>query len=205
MTMHAANSHSLLSLSRDQTIGHLRQIYDLHRTALLNDKYYACRLASMKRNNKIFEIVLALGTSTSLSGLTLVKEPPVLYVWSALALLSAVAAIVKPVLQWSNDIERYSKLHMAYLDLYHELNAAVGDIAAQGGLTSHSLRLLDAARERHRSFSRDGDERPASGLHDRCWREVNRQHPAESYWRPPKNAVGTNTVATSDLSRSDGG
>ena len=52
----------------DPPIGEFETLYDFYIKALVSQKYYASRLTSSKRLNKIYEIVLALGTSTAIAG-----------------------------------------------------------------------------------------------------------------------------------------
>ena len=107
----------------------LKQIYDAYRTALMHSRYYAYRLKTYKRWDKILEIALAVGTSGTIASLTIWKTGYGEYTWAIIAGLSAFLAILKPILNIQNDIERYSQLHITRLSIFQDFQQLVSDIS----------------------------------------------------------------------------
>src|SRR5260370_17196780 len=77
-------------------IGQLKNIHREFRTALLNKKYYGCRLNWYQNVNRWFEIFIALGAAagTGIAGFAIWKNGPAVTAW---AIISA-PSIVPPAL-----------------------------------------------------------------------------------------------------------
>src|SRR5713101_7086005 len=62
-------------------LGEFEAIYDTYKRALRSEKYYASRLTFYRRANKIYEIVLAIGTSAAIAGWTVFQQNPGRVFW----------------------------------------------------------------------------------------------------------------------------
>ncbi|HEY3767197.1 MAG TPA: hypothetical protein VGN44_00865, partial [Candidatus Angelobacter sp.] len=99
----------------------LNQIYNLYRTALLNQYYYSDRLESFQRRNKCVEIAQALGTSSSIGAWGIFHEGSGKYAWLVIAGIATIISIIKPFLQWPKEIERYGQLSIGHTGLYLDI------------------------------------------------------------------------------------
>ena len=101
----------------------LRDLYDEYRTALMNREYYSCRLASVRTQNRILEIIIAVGTSSAVASWTIWQTEEV--VWTSIAAVVTLLTIVKPIIDYPKSIERYSKLFVGHGDVYYDLDRVV--------------------------------------------------------------------------------
>ncbi len=162
----------------------LHYLYDAYRTALLNRKYYADRLVTRQRWNLALEVILAVGTSGTIGGWAIWKQGVGPGVWAAVAGFVALIAILKPLLQLSKAIERYSKLFIGYTELHNELQRVVLEVQTCKTLTDEMWRCFQSALTRHSKLALEDDARPAERLRRRCYDEVNREIPPSELWMP---------------------
>jgi hypothetical protein len=101
------------------------------------------------------------------------------------ACVATVFAVLKPILQLSKEIERYSKLHIGYCSLYFDLNALVEEVKLTGSFTKEMLKEQKQAYDRHKNLSLQVQGEGGDKLVRKCMAEVNRQIPPESLWMPP--------------------
>src|SRR5258708_4278267 len=109
----------------------LKQIYDLYRTGLLNQLYYADRLNAYQQKNKWVEITQAIGTSSALGAWSIFKDGAGSHAWVVIAGVATIISIIKPFLQWSKEIEKYGQLSIGYTGLYLDLKRIVAQIAVE--------------------------------------------------------------------------
>ena len=86
----------------------------------------------------------------------------------------------------SDKIDRYSKLHYGYLEVYYRIQSLISEMRAAGHLTAESqLKAADLA-ERFRSLELEGDayQNPKKLL--KYQDEVERAIPADQLWLPPE-------------------
>ncbi len=81
----------------DELRNRLIQIYDEYRTALLNGKYYARRLALYRNLDLWSEIVAALGTSSAIGSWALWKTTFGANGWTLLAGAAVIVSLLKPI------------------------------------------------------------------------------------------------------------
>jgi hypothetical protein len=97
----------------------LKHIYNEYLTSLLNRKYYRHQLAVCKRENTVFEILIALGASGSgIAGRGVWVTDDGKVVWACLAGLAALLAVIKPFIKSSSKIENYTKLFTAHGEIF---------------------------------------------------------------------------------------
>ncbi len=87
------------------------------------------------------DLTIALAASSSLTGATVFKSLLNGKPLTVLLTISAVLAVVKPILKLSNGIDRCSKLRYGYLELYQKVEILVNDIRDKGNLTDTSGRI----------------------------------------------------------------
>jgi hypothetical protein len=136
-----------------------------------------------KNVNSCFEGLIALGTSASL--ITLLRKPnPEIGLWTLLLGLSAVAAILKPVLGVQAEIERYAKLRLLSSGLYYDLKDLAERIATEHDMTREMRVTYRKTLKRSYELLKDDDP-----YHDpervlRLTNEVKRRHPVDMDWAP---------------------
>lgn len=162
----------------------LLEIYDLYRTVLLNRKYYARRLDLTKKMNLWLEICLAVGTSGTIGAWAIWKTGYGQYIWIVIAGGAAILAVIKPIVQLSKGIERYSKLYVGYSDLFYDLQEVVGDIRKSRLFTKEMSNAVKNARNRIKKLALEDDPQPRQKLLVQCYNEVNREIPPERLWIP---------------------
>lgn len=166
--------------------GTLEQIYGKYREAYLNKLYYGLRLQRYSRFNTIFEIVIAVGsTSSGVSGWALWSDEQGRKIWAFIAGAATLAAIVKPVLGIAGRIESYSKSLVGYNSVYLSLKDLVDRISRQQNITDDMLREFEGASERYRELGiQEADAIPSKKLVKKLFNEVNAAIPPETLWVP---------------------
>ena len=162
----------------------LLQLYRTYRTALLNRKYYACRLTTYRRWNLSLEIALAVGTSGTIGAWAVWKDGDGKYAWTIIAGLAAVLAVLKPILALPKQIERYTKLFAGYTDLFYDLEQSSNEIKVSRSISRETLKSYNRALDRFRKLSTDDDPKPDEKLKRKCYDEVLTEIPASTLWVP---------------------
>ncbi len=162
----------------------VRDLYDNYRTAYMNRKYYGYRLATVKRWNTGAEIVIAIGASSAIGGLFLGNKLEVF--WQVYGGLVALLAIAKPFLQFSKQVERYTKLFVGHGDTYYDLYLIVAEVNRKEAFNSSMQKSYRETLERLKQLAAEDDPLPSQRLVRRCFDEVNREIPVERLWWPAK-------------------
>lgn len=162
-----------MSLDLDKFARLSKKIYDDYRTALMTQLYYARRLATLKKYNLWYEILLAFGTSSAIAGWYVLQTGPGKKVWAFFAGLVAILTTIKPILNLPKEIERLSKQNAGYQDVYFDLRQLVDDIESNAAITEKMEEVLATTRARSRSLAPDDDSNPKKEVLDRCQTEVN--------------------------------
>jgi methyl-accepting chemotaxis protein len=164
----------------------VRNLYDQYRTASLNRKYYGCRLQAIRGWNNFFEIAIAIGTSSVVGGWSLWHTGVGSTIWTILGGVTALLAIVKPFLQLSKQVERYTKLFIGYGDAFYDFELLVNEI---GRIRRYNDEIDAAFRktiDRLKQLAADDDPQPNHKLVKDCTGEVNREIPPDRLWWPEK-------------------
>lgn len=179
----------------------LEGVYDDYRTISLNAKYNGERLSEATRNNRILEIIIAVGASGSgIAGLALWKSDYGQLAWGAISLAAILVSIVKPILNLGQDIEEYSKLWVEYSTLFARFRNVIRAIESQrsriaetGNLPQNIIdQVLDIPAKMVELAPR-GDQRPNRRKVEALQARVNEEIPPATLW-----------VAPSKLEESDG-
>lgn len=162
----------------------LVRLYDLYRSALMNEKYFGSRLQHYRRLNRVGEIVLALTASGTVGGWAIWTSGWGAAIWKLLGCVSTALAVLKPILQLSKQIELHSKVYIGYCSLYFDLKSLVGDIECTHLITNETRRSVKLAQERYKSLALQVDFPAKKKLLARCMDQVNSQIPNASLWVP---------------------
>lgn len=170
----------------------LEEVYDNYRTSLMNAKYYASRLTSFRIYNRIYEIILALGMSSAIAGWSFFQEWTFgKKAWAIFSGLVTVLAVLKPILQLPSQIERYSKLHIGYTNLYYDsvnlvsrINESKKEISESKSIPPEILQTREATQKRFKDLALQDDIKISKPLLRKCYDEVNAEIPVKYLWYP---------------------
>jgi hypothetical protein len=165
----------------------LKSLYDDMRTALLNRKYYGCRLVVVKRRVLRLDVVVAIGSSSTVAGWAIWKGEIGSWWWGLIAGLAAVVAVVRPILQLGSEVERCSRLFTNFGDVYFDLKRIAEDSRGAGRFGENEVLRYTRSVERMKALSTDDDPDPDRALLTRLYVEVDKEHPASTLWMPAGN------------------
>ncbi len=177
-------------MTQDDLEAELRRLYDKYRTALLNRKYYGHKLESFQRTNLIFEMLVAIGTSSAIGAWAIWRDDIGTIIWALLTGVTALIAVIKPLLQLPRKIEKYSKLFAGHGDVFYDLDALVEEVRERKELTEEMRHAYKTALNRIKKMAPQDDPRPSRELLDRYYFEVNREIPPQNLWVPPTKQGG---------------
>lgn len=161
------------------------KVYDLHRTARLNSKYYGERLRVLEIQNLSIEIVLALSASTSVASWWVWKTDLGQTTWQTFGALTAVVAIVKPTLKLPDRIRRLEKAQTGYQALEYDLTKLEIQIAnARAYTKAMQQAFLDAYSKVGQLIRERVETKEDKPLKLQMQEEVNRELPPDSFYVP---------------------
>jgi hypothetical protein len=165
--------------------GEFDAIYEAYDKSLVSERYYASRLTFYRQINKVYEIVLAIGTSAAIAGWAVFQENPGKTFWAIFSGIVTILVILKPILQIPQDIEYFTNLHTGYRALVVNLRAIVTKIKRQEGLTPQMVEIFDATQKQYEGLSLKEETKPNRKVLDKYKREVAEEIRASDLWYPP--------------------
>lgn len=176
----------------DRTL--LREIYKLQRTAHMNELYYAKRLGQVQRWATLLEIATAITASGSgVAALTIWQGDAGKALWQLLAVVAAVAAVLKVVLAPSKRVELLTRQLQGYRANYFALKKLGFDISQHGAVTDDIRKRHATFYDRHVQLGSEDEQTPDRVLLEAAQDECDTALPASSFWWP---ADGTEPVFT---------
>jgi hypothetical protein len=176
------------------TVGQLKNIHREFRTALLNKKYYACRLHWYQTVNRWLEVLIALGATSGagVAGFAIWKNGAGVIAWGIISGASILLSTLKPIIDLPKQIERYSKLSGAYSKIFESFRVMEQEFD-EGGLTTAHIEKFKQLRDQLVDLAADDDQKIDKALVKRLEDEVNREVPVTSLWMP--------SIPTDDIPR----
>lgn len=164
----------------------LSEIYNLLCRSGMNKEYYGTKLHRAQRLNDWLEIVIAVGTTGSgISAFYIwTIQPYGPWIWGALTGVSALLAIMKPIIQLNKKIERLTKLYIGHSDNYANLDILISRIRRSGAIKPAFQELFEAAEAKYLELAKDDDPSPNARLLQKCEKLMRQRHPAEEAWWP---------------------
>jgi len=101
-----------------------------------------------------------------------------------LAGLATLAAVIKPVLNLSKDVDRYTKLFVGHGDVYYDLETIVTKLRSVGSYTDEMEGVFERAHDRIKQLAPEDDPTVNKSLLKRCFEEVKTEKPENSLWWP---------------------
>lgn len=163
----------------------VKAVNNTYRTALMNRRYYGYRLSVVKTWNAVLEIVIAVCTSSAVGAWAIWKSTSVgANVWAVLAGLATLFAVVKPFLNLSKHVEKYSKLFVGHGDVYYDLKIITTELSRVRDYTDKIHEAFGRALERIKQLAPEDDPKINEKLRRRFFEEAKKEIPVESLWWP---------------------
>lgn len=174
------------------TGGNLRQdhpvweVYDLLRTAKLNEKYFGYRLQKYVRINNFMEFTIAATASTSaIASLTLWNEGLAGYFWQSFLVISAVISVAKPILGITKRVRIYEEVLSEYRALSYELmRLKVGISTAREYNETHEDKFNEIMEKHATLVSKSPENTENKTVKTKCVDEVLKAYPPENFFVP---------------------
>lgn len=159
-------------------------LHDSYRTSLMNARYYARRLHVLKQCSLAADIVTALAASAAFAGLTIWKTDTGTWGFTAVLGLSAIISAIRSVLRLPEKIERYSKLHYGYMELYYRIESLISEMRTSPRIDEEHLKKSTELSDRFRTMALEGDAYQDQKTLLKEQDEIERIIPAEHLWLP---------------------
>lgn len=121
-------------------------VYDTYRETRLWVIYYSERLNWFKKINSSIEIILAITTSSSAVAVLWFWNTPIGQdLWKYVVIVSAILAVIKPVIKLTERVQQYEEVLSGYRGLENDLKIIVIQINQSKKYgTIHQNKLLEA-------------------------------------------------------------
>jgi len=161
-------------------------VYDRYRSARLNVKYYTARLHRLVVTSKTFDIILAItAPSSAISGLFLFDTEIGAFAWKWLLVVSAVVAVLKPILILGNKIKKFEEYLTGYHSYFLDLDKLKLEISQKKNYNDEMRSsFMDILEKRKALFESTPDLREIKRLKKRLAVEVKKELPLDSFYIP---------------------
>lgn len=103
-------------------------VYDELRTARLNVKCLQFEIASLKSDDRWSEVLIAIATTSSVGSFWFLQNAVGAYFWKTVGAFAVILSIVRPILKFSEHIQKKEKLLASYSILDHDLHCICMEI-----------------------------------------------------------------------------
>lgn len=158
------------------------EVYDLLRSAKLNDYYYTSKSNKVSKINLYIEIFLAITVPTSaIAGLPVWKQPELIYIWLTLISVAAFFAVAKPFLRLQEKAQIYTIAASNYRILCKELDDLRSDIVLNSTYDRNMLKRFQNIRDKLLPVAQRSEPIEAKNdvLIDKLQERVNKEIPVE--------------------------
>jgi hypothetical protein len=163
------------------------RVYNACTKALALEKYNSARLDGHRRLNTGIDIGLAIAAPSAAGSWAIWQSGLGAYVWTVIAAVGGLVAIVKPFLQLPQKVDQYSKTRTGYSDLYFDLLQLARDVSATRNITEAEWndKYVDAST-RFQKLAADDDPVEKEKLLDRCVEAARKEIERENFWLPTR-------------------
>jgi len=190
----------------EESVGLLKLIHGMYRTALLNKKYYGFRLKKFKTYNLLLEWLIALGasgaTGTGVAGLTIWKTGFGFEVWGIISAASIILATAKPLVNLPSSIERYSKLWSEYATMHSSLQQIEDELRAKNCLRTEQVEAFTKIQARIPELASQDDPSLDLKLVAKFENQVLKEVPVTSLWMPQRPSLNARVLLQNTQSSS---
>ena len=164
------------------------EVYDLHRTCRLNVKYWSAKLVILRRNNFFLEyLLMATAPSSAIAGLVFWNTTYGKTVWSILICVTAFIAVAKPLLKFSDKLEKLQKVVTLYKSVEFQIEALENDIQREDEYSTTIVNTYKNLANQVGEISKDEPiESVDQDLRESCYKEVNEELPFTNFYEPSK-------------------
>lgn len=160
-------------------------VYDQFRTIVLNEKYYSRRIVFFERINFWLEIVIAISTSTAIAKFTILQSEAGSIVWSIIAGLAVVLAVIKPFLKLTDRIKRIENVLTKYRLLKHEYGILKIDISEKKNYSEdHKKVFRELLLKEKELVEKQPENNVSNKLRKKCQQEVIKEYPVNNFFIP---------------------
>ena len=159
------------------------ELHDFYRSSLMNARYYARLLRTVKIVDLIANVVSALTASAAFVGLVVWKSEGI-WILAALVATSAIVSALRPVLRIPDKMDRYSKLHYGYLELFYRIESLVSEMRTAKHIDEKHLENASELSNRFRALELEGDAYQDEKKLLKDQDEIELTIPAERMWLP---------------------
>jgi hypothetical protein len=160
-------------------------VYDLFRTARLNVKYTQAELKKLQSRNFWMEVLLAVSASSTVGGLWLWQGALGGYAWKLVGTFAAFLAILKPILNVTEKIQRKQEMLAGYRTLDYDLHK-ITVLISQGQKYDGEIqgKFLEALDREGELVKQDKDAIIDTKLVEECYEQVLLELPADKFYLP---------------------
>ncbi len=160
-------------------------VYDELRTTRLNVLYYERQVSTLRRNNLVIEVVLALTVSSGVAGLWLWETAAGSIIWKALVTLAAFLAVLKPLIKLSDQIQKKSDLLVKWRVLHVQFRMLRMEIHSNRSYDDQLKAKFRSLLDTEMAIVKDEPlEAVNEKLRAECFQQVKRELPPESFFVP---------------------
>src|SRR4030043_846554 len=175
-------------------------VYNEFRTARLNILYYSHQLRNLILINTTIEILIAIFTSSTIASIWFWKTDVGQCAWQIFGVISAILAILKPILKMTDTITKKSEIASAYRELdqdFLRLKIMINQEKKYDESLKKEFEILLKKKGEIVSKYKDDDGPPSTRLLNRCFGQVNNELPVENFYIPKEvNDVKQSTPKT---------
>lgn len=154
--------------------------------AWLNVRYYGRKLARIQFWNLVFDIVIAIFTSSTIVSFFKGAAHGA-WVTATFGIMAAVLTVLKPILNLPKRIERESKQWSGYMAVFVRLQAVERDIRIQNAIGTTTEAEIRQIHDRMNDLCMQDDPCPPRRTINKCQADVNRLYPREWFWHPDQS------------------
>lgn len=183
----------------DADFGLLTAIYELQCTSRMNAIYYSSRLQALQKEAFLLEVTTAVTASGSgVGALALWNQGAGQALWQGLALVAALAAVVKPLRAPGKRIEVFTRQQQGYHANFFALKKLAFAIRQAGSINDDHRKRYDTFYDRHVQLNGEDETSPDEDLRRQAQEAVRKELPASTFWWPPTTGASPPLPALTD-------
>jgi len=156
-------------------------VYKLYRILRMNALYYGARVHRAQRINFWFEILIAISSSATVASVAVFKP-----FFPYLAGITAILTVIKPILAFPKQIEKFTMLWSGYLEISLEVSQMIEEIQLTHDVTPEMRSNIILIRNKFDELSKRDDPYPNKRLLNKQWVAVKEEVPTNCFWTPPE-------------------
>lgn len=169
----------------DADVALLGAVYELQATSRMNAIYYGSRLAALQKESFFLEVITAVTASGSgVGALALWNQGAGQVLWQGLALLAALAAVIKPLRAPGKRIEVFTRQQQGYHANYFAMKKLSFAIRQAGAINDDHRKRYDTVYDRHVQLNTEDEQSPDEELRRQAQDAVRKELPGADLWWP---------------------